>query len=221
MATDPIADLLSNNTGLLLLILAALLIALLALFQVGRIRAQHQDRLDSLREKADTLWRELDDIRVAQFHANPVSATTAPAAIGLSEERFRTERAAYEAVWPKVWQLYDKIGLFLRAVESGEPAGELRLEARNLALDARNLLNRNRPFFSAKVEELVSRLIDTEIKAHLAACQYLDLLKDVASHPSDHDRRLMQEKCVSLHENEARDLIGQLIVAIRDRLLAP
>ncbi len=32
-----------------------------------------------------------------------------------------------------------------------------------------------RPFFNAEVDDLLTRLIDTEIKAHLAACQYMDM----------------------------------------------
>jgi hypothetical protein len=109
--------------------------------------------------------------------------------------------------------------MFLRAVEAGEAAGELRLEARNAALEARNLLNRNRPFCTESVDELVTRLIDAEIKAHLAACQYLDLLKDVSSASSNHDRRVLQDKCHSLHEGEARELMNQLVSSIRHRAI--
>jgi hypothetical protein len=67
------------------------------------------------------------------------------------------------------------------------------------------------------VDGLATRLIDTEIKAHLAACQQLDLLKDVSNSSSSHDRRVLQDKCHSLHEGDARDLINQLASTIRER----
>ena len=80
-------------------------------------------------------------------------------------------------------------------------------------------MNRNRPFCTESVDELVTLLIDAEIKAHLAACQYLDLLKDVTSASSNHDRRVLQEKCHSLHEGEARELMNQLVSSIRHRTI--
>lgn len=137
----------------------------------------------------------------------------------VEEARYHTEVEAYSKIWPQVWHLHERLGMFLRAVEAGEAAGELRLEARNAALEARNLLNRNRPFCTESVDELVTRLIDAEIKAHLAACQYLDLLKDVTSASSNHDRRVLQEKCHSLHEGEARELMNQLVSSIRHRTI--
>lgn len=216
METAPLDSVLAAGSLPLLIAGAALVIALITLALVAGARRRHEQRLDALRERSDTLWREVDDIRVAQFnHAPEPSSGANP----LHQAYYRTEMEAYGKIWPQVWHLHERLGMFLRAVEAGEAAGELRLEARNAALEARSLLNRNRPFCHEAVDELVTRLIDLEIKAHLAACQYLDLLKDVNSASSNHDRRVLQDKCHTLHEGEARDHMNQLVSAIRQRAI--
>lgn len=218
MDTDALWRMLSSVNLPLLVAAGALLLGLISLSLISGARHRNRDQLASLREKCDTLWRELDDIRVAQFN-RPGDAGSAGATSSFEEARYHTEMEAYSKIWPQVWQLYERLGSFLRAVEAGEAAGELRLESRNAALEARHLLNRNRPFCSESVDELVTRLIDAEIKAHLAACQYLDLLKDITSASSNHDRRVLQDKCHSLHEGEARDLMNQLAASIRQRAI--
>lgn len=218
METEPLGGLLAAGQLPLLMAGAALVIALITLAMISGARRRHEQRLDALRERSDTLWREVDDLRVAQFNHGPEAASNG-GANPMHQAHYRTEMDAYGKIWPQVWHLHERLGLFLRAVESGEAAGELRLEARNAALEARNLLNRNRPFCHEAVDELVTRLIDTEIKAHLAACQYLDLLKDVNSASSSHDRRVLQDKCHTLHEGEARDHMNQLVSAIRQRAI--
>lgn len=65
----------------------------------------------------------------------------------------------------------------------------------------------------------MTRLIDTEIKVHLAACQHQDLLKEVSGSPSDHERQVLREKCHGLYEGEARDLMNRLAAAIRTRVI--
>lgn len=218
MATNAFGDLLAAGPLPLLMAAAALLVALIALAMAVGARTRQDEKLAALRERADTLWREVDDMRVAQFNRPGHEPTDGPAG-PLQQAHYQTEMDAYGRIWPQVWHLHERLGLFLRAVEAGEAAGELRLEARNAALEARSLLNRNRPFCTDTVDELVTRLIDIEIKAHLAACQYLDLLKDVSSASSNHDRRVLQEKCHALHEGEARDHMNQLVSAIRQRAI--
>lgn len=218
MDTDPIWNILSAGSLPLLLSAGAFGLALIALFIGSGARRRSQDQLAALRERSDTLWREVDDIRVAQFN-RPGEAGNGVSGSPVEEARYHTEVEAYSKIWPQIWHLHERLGMFLRAVEAGEAAGELRLEARNAALEARNLLNRNRPFCTESVDELVTRLIDAEIKAHLAACQYLDLLKDVSSASSNHDRRVLQDKCHSLHEGEARELMNQLVSSIRHRTI--
>lgn len=217
MDTDPLLGMLSTDSLPLLLAAAALGLALIALLLGSGARRRNQDQLAALRERSDTLWREVDDIRVAQF--NRPGETGGASDSSIEEARYHTEVEAYSKIWPQVWHLHERLGMFLRAVEAGEAPGELRLEARNAALESRSLLNRNRPFCTESVDELVTRLIDAEIKAHLAACQYLDLLKDVTSASSNHDRRVLQDKCHSLHEGEARELMNQLVSSIRQRTI--
>lgn len=219
MDTGQLWNLSALNNLPLLLAAAAILIALIAIMLMVGARQRHQEQIATLRERADWLCREVDDIRVTQFSRTAGPGAPIQASSALDEARYRAEKEAYDKIWPQVWQLYERLGMFLRAVEAGEAAGELRLEARHAALEARSLLNRNRPFCSEVIEGLTTRLIDTEIKAHLAACQHLDLLKDVSNGSSSHDRRVLQDKCHSLHEGDARDLINQLASSIRQRTL--
>ena len=218
MASEALFDLIPTNTLPVMLSLLACVLALVAILSLLRLKRDHQQRYESLRQRADTLWRELDDLRVDQ-----TTPFTSPALrdgkAATETSRYLTEKEAYDRIWPQVWQLHDRLGLFLRAVESGEPVGDLRLETRNTAIEARNLLNRNRPYCCQQVDELATRLIDTEIPTHLAACQYVDLVKEASTTPSTHDRRALQEKCQHLHEGEARELLQQLTEAVRSRMI--
>ncbi len=218
MVRELLSEILLSESSLMLVALAALVIALLATFQAGRTRRIYEDRLELLEEKTSTLWREVDELRVTGFDGQPPVLTDGNETLN-SDARYRTEKAAYDKLWPQVWHLYDRVGAFLRAVEAGDPPGELRLDARNAALDARSRLNHNRPFCCDTAEHLITQLIDTEIKAHLTACQYLDDLKDAGGHSSDHDRRVMRDKCSALHDHEARELMTQLVQVIRKRTL--
>lgn len=218
MDTGQFWSLLSSDGVLLWLAAGAILLALIAILLSSGVRRRHQEQIVTLRERADWLCREMDDLRVAQFHRPREQTGHAPDS-SLDDARYQTEKEAYDRLWPQVWHLHERLGMFLRAVEAGEASGELRLEARHAAIEARNLLNRNRPFCSETVESLTTRLIDTEIKAHLAACQHLDLQKEVANASSSHDRRVLQDKCHTLHEGDARELINQLAATIRHRTI--
>ncbi|KAA1176216.1 hypothetical protein FWJ25_03535 [Marinobacter salinexigens] len=202
----------------MLLSALALIVALLGFLATSAGKRRNAQETEALRQKANALGREVDDLRVHQFNA-PQSSSQPPTTTD-SDCRYLTEKAAYEQIWPQVWQLHDSLGLFLRAIENRESAGDLRLEARNAALEARQLLNHNRPFCDQEVEGLITRLIDTEIKAHLAACQYLDMLKEATGGPSEHDRRVLQDKCHALYDGEARELMNRLVEAIRQRMLS-
>ncbi|MDY6816202.1 MAG: hypothetical protein SV598_10055 [Pseudomonadota bacterium] len=220
MISELLPEILFSESSLMIIAVAALVIAVIAAFQAGRIRSAYQDRVELLEEKTSTLWREVDELRVTGFDGQPPVLTENSEAAN-SDARYRTEKAAYDRLWPQVWQLYDRVGAFLRAVEAGDPPpGELRLDARNAALDARARLNNNRPFCCDTAEHLITQLIDVEIKAHLTACQYLDQLKDAGGHLSDHDRRVMRDKCSALHDHEARELMSQLVQVIRKRTLS-
>ncbi|MGC8120275.1 hypothetical protein [Marinobacter sp. VGCF2001] len=210
-------NLLATLSPSLLLALGAAVLALLALIYAARARRNVQEQLSRLKERSDALWREMDEIRVSHFNR---AEQHPPAGTGsLDQARYRTELAAYRKIWPTIWHLHERLGQFLRTVETGEAASDLRLEARNAALEARSHLNQHRPFCHETTEELLTRLIDVEIKAHLAACQYLDLVKEVRHGASDHDRRVLHDKFHSLHEGEARELLNHLVTAIRHRTI--
>jgi len=194
---------------------AAFVLALAALFSGASARNRVSEQNDTIKSRVDSLWQDMDEIRVSQFN----DSGTPDSDNAVARERFLTEKAAYEAIWPQVWLLHDKLGMFLRSVESDEPASELRLEARKAALDARSTLNRMRPFCHGDVDDLVTQLIDNHIKAHLAACHFMDLRKDTLSSNASHEREVQKEKFHMLYEGQSRELLNQLVSAIRRRTL--
>ncbi|MBW0147028.1 hypothetical protein [Marinobacter arenosus] len=218
METDPLLSVLNGPQFPLLMAAVALVVGLAALWAASSAKRTASREVETLRQRTGALGREMDELRVGHFNGpdqnNPgYSGSDADAA------KYQAEKEAYDQIWPQLWQLHDRLGMFLRAVENGESAGDLRLEARNAALEARSLLNRYRPFCSESVDELVTRLIDTEIKAHLAACQHLDMSKEVSGSASDHERRVLRDKCHALYDGEARDLMNRLAGAIRHRVI--
>ncbi|MEQ9544559.1 MAG: hypothetical protein RIK85_00965 [Marinobacter sp.] len=219
MDTDQLLSLIANDGAAFAFSAAAIIVALLTLLYVANDKRK-QDFLDNqLKQRTETLWRDMDELRVSQFNSAEASSQGSGGSLESDSVRFAIEKAAYETIWPLVWQLHDRLGMFLRAVESGETAGELRLEARNAALEARSALNRHRPFCHEEVDELVTKIIDTDIKAHLAACQYMDLLKESATSNTTHDRNIQREKFHLLYDGEAREMINQLVTTIRERTL--
>ncbi|MDI9244789.1 hypothetical protein [Marinobacter sp. CHS3-4] len=194
----------------------ALLVALIALALSNGIKQRAKQEAESLRQRVGILGREMDDFRIRQFNEPNQPGSTAKSSKAETAS-YLLEKEAYQQLWPQVWLLHDRLGVFLRAIESGEAVGEHRRDARNAALEARSLLNRYRPFCFEAVDKLVTQLIDTEIKAHLSACQYLDLMKEAP--PSDHDRRIHHDKCHALYETDAKDMLDQLVVVIRERML--
>lgn len=217
MDTDQLLSLIGNDSIAFVLSAAALIVAVLTMLYVARSRHRQDFLDDQLKKRTETLWRDMDELRISHFHG---TATPTPGLEGgLESDQFAAEKSAYEVIWPQVWILHDRLGMFLRSVESGEAAGELRLEARNAALEARSALNRNRPFCHEDVDDLVTKIIDTDIKAHLAACQYMDLLKDSATSNTTHERNVQREKFHLLYDGEAREMINQLVATIRGRTL--
>lgn len=215
MDADYLFDLLTNNNVLFLVSAIALVVAIIAVFSGSAARRRLQEQNDVLKQRVDTLWQDMDDMRVSQFNS-PGAPGGTDATAG---ERFATEKAAYDAIWPLVWSLHDKLGMFLRSVEADEPAGELRLEARNAALEARSTLNRVRPFCHGEIDELITHLIDNHIKAHLAACHFMDLRKDSLSSSTNHEREVQKEKFRMLYDGQAKEMLTQLVTAIRRRTL--
>ncbi|SDW36082.1 hypothetical protein [Marinobacter mobilis] len=206
---------LPESTLVLVLAGAALVLALLTLITSRRYRNRCQDDLDYTRQRLDILWREMDELRVEHFNGSsrPVSETTPP-----DPERLAIEQAAYEKLWPLICDLHEKLGTFLRAAETGEAASDSRLQARNAALEARTVLNTVRPFCYAHADDLATRLIDQEIKAHLAGCQYQDLRSETGNQEGG-EREQLQQKFRMLYDGECRELLNQLIEVIRRRMI--
>ncbi|MCL7943828.1 hypothetical protein [Marinobacter sp. ATCH36] len=215
MESDYLSELLNNDHLVLLIAGAALIVAIIAILSGTAARRRLSEHNDALKQRVDSLWQDMDEMRVSQFNG--------PGAAGSSDitasERFSAEKAAYEVIWPLVWSLHDKLGMFLRAVETDEHAGELRLEARNAALEARKSLNRVRPFCHGDIDELITQLIDNHIKAHLAACHFMDLSKDSLSSSSNHEKAVQKEKFRMLYDGQSREMLDQLVKAIRQRML--
>lgn len=217
MDMDYLFDFLATTQLTFFIAIAALIVAIIALFSASAARRAMAEQSDTVKQRVDSLWHDMDEVRVSQFNGSGSADTGSGNAI--AGEQFSAEKAAYEAIWPLVWLLHDKLGMFLRSVESDEPAGELRLEARKAALEARSTLNRVRPFCHGEIDELITQLIDNHIKAHLAACHFMDLRKDSLSSNTSHEREVQKEKFHTLYEGQSRELLNQLVGAIRRRML--
>ncbi|WP_152205871.1 hypothetical protein [Marinobacter changyiensis] len=207
----------SHQFGVILagLLLVVLVVAVVAL-QSARRQASAQLEL---KQRVAALWHEIDELRVQQF--NETEPPTGNSGNQLLAEQFLLEKAALEKIWPLVWGLHDKLGSFLRAVENNEPTGDSRVTARNAALEARKAVNGLRPFFDAEVDDLLTRLIDTEIKAHLAACQFMDMQQGGLSVSAEDEssRHSSRQKFRLLHEGDGKDLLNHLVEIMRHRMI--
>lgn len=208
-------DLPANASLPLVLAGAALAFALLAVVALTRFRTRNEEDQEQMKQRLDTLWREMDELRVEQFNGASAEKTDNSR---LDPDHLAIEKAAYDQLWPLICTLHDKLGTFLRAVETGEPASESRLSARNAALDARTTLNNVRPFCYERIDDLATQLIDMEIKAHLAGCQYQDLRKETGNQ-EEGEREHLHQKFRMLYDGESRELMTQLIEAIRHRMI--
>lgn len=215
MEPDNLFDFFSANYVFVLIAVAALIVAIISVFSGTTASRKLAERIAAIKLRVDSLWTDMDELRVSHFNGPKASGGNDPTA----SQRFSAEKAAYEAIWPLVWSLHDKLGMFLRAVEADDQAGELRLEARNAALTARSTLNRVRPFCHGDIDELITQLIDTHIKAHLAACHYMDLRKDSLSSSSNHERAVQKEKFHMLYDGQSKEMLDQLVTIIRRRML--
>lgn len=229
MELDYLFNLSGTEQTIFLIAVTALVVAIIAVFSNTAARRKMAEQNSGVKQRVDVLWADMNELRMPEFNGPPnspgSSAGNRPAAEATfvnaetAVERFSAEKAAYEAVWPIIWSLHDKLGQFLRAVEGDDHPAELRVEARNAALDARKTLSRVRPFCNADIDELVTQVIDNYIKAHLAACHLMDLRKDSLSAGSDHERAVQKEKFRMLYDGQAREMLDQLVTLIRRRML--
>ncbi len=193
-----------------------LLLVMLLAFTQRKHWQRSQSNHVALKKRIEGLCQEVDEQLVAQFNN---SSEGSAAGNALAAEQHATEKSAYEELWPLVWTLHDKLGSFLRAVESGDTVGESRVAARHAALDARHALNRARPFCHQHVDAVATQLIDTDIKAHLAGCQYLDLRKETTNSESQGEDEQLRQKFRMLYDVEARELMNQLVATMRRRMV--
>lgn len=217
MELEQFFNLSTTEQSILLIAATALLLAVAAILYGGAARRSLAEQHSVVKDRVDSLWKDINAWQASQFNDPPGTDASEPDPT--ARARFATEKTAYDAIWPLVWSLHDKLGMFLRAVEAEENAGEFRLEARNAALEARRVLNRVRPFCHGDIDELVTQLIDNHIKAHLAACQLIDLRRDSLSSNTDHERAVQKEKFHMLYDGQAKEMLNQLVALIRRRML--
>lgn len=216
MPTDTLLNLISTpHLPVLLAGIVLLLVVLLALTQHKHWQ-NNQSANAALKIRVDVLQQEMDERLVEQFND---SAQGSSLESSLAAEQHATEKAAYEKLWPLIWTLHEKLGSFLRAVEAGDSAADTRVAARHAALDARHALNRARPFCHQHVDAIATQLIDTDIKAHLAGCQYLDLRKETTESGSGGEDEQLRQKFRMLYDVEARELMNQLVDTMRRRMV--
>jgi len=215
METDYLFNLLTTNHIILLIAVTSLIVAAFAIISGSLARRKMTEQNNLMKYRVDTLWKDINAWQASQFNS---PGTPAQQDVNAGEH-YATEKAAYEAIWPLVWSLHDRLGMFLRAVETEDNAGELRLEARNAALEARKVLNRVRPFCHSDIDELITQLIDNHIKAHLAACHLMDLRKDGLASSSNHEMAVQKEKFHMLYDSQAKEMLNQLVTLIRRRML--
>ncbi|ROU01508.1 hypothetical protein EB809_03345 [Marinobacter sp. R17] len=190
----------------------ACLIALAAFVVLFRQVRRQQEEVDYLERRINTLWQEADAQVGGEGDKPDAPSVDVRPRAGVSA----TERAAYDTLWPLAWELHDRIGTFLRAIDHHEPISDTRLAARHAALDLRRETNRLRPFIDADIDHLLHQLLDAEVKAHLAACQFLDNRDARAREGSENSSRWQWQEH---HEQEAVELMNQLVTAIRKRVL--
>jgi len=233
MELDQFFNLSSTEQTIFLIAVTALAMAVLAIFSGVATRRKMAEQNYGVKQRVDVLWTDMNELRIPEVNdpfttpesssgnssGNGYSAESGGSNRETSVERFSTEKAAYESIWPMVWALHDKLGMFLRAVEADEQPGDLRIEARNAALDARKTLSRVRPFCRADIDELITQVIDNHIKAHLAACHLLDLRKDSLSTSSEHEQAVQKEEFRILYDGQAREMLDRLVGLIRQRIL--
>tara|TARA_R100000322_G_scaffold90497_3_gene56251 strand:- start:1536 stop:2393 length:858 start_codon:yes stop_codon:yes gene_type:complete len=131
------------------------------------------------------------------------------------------ELQAYQKIWASLRELHDKLGSFLRAIESGEGISETRLAARTSALKAKDCAQRLRPFYPENIEALVFQLIDNEVHMHLSACAYLDAHENVKSgkaEKSDSAYQSLRDESKLIYDGECRQQLNTIVQAIRYRL---
>lgn len=96
MDTGQLGTFLSSDHLPLLLSAVAILLALGTILFTASARRRHREELTTLRERADTLWREVDEFRVAQFNHAGEPGSSPQMSTSFDDARYRTEKEAYD-----------------------------------------------------------------------------------------------------------------------------
>lgn len=208
------------------MLLAVLVLGAATAFWLYRYQANRQR---DVQKEMQALRFELDDQRMHPRRANslPVqSQSQSPAAVPpaktLNRVQADLELQAYQKIWASVRDLHDKLGHFLRAIETGEPSADSRTAARTAALKAKDCAQRLRPFYPENIEALVFQLIDSEVHMHLSACAYLDGNNELTGKNSRDQTssayQSLRDESKLIYDGECRQQLNALVQAIRYRL---
>lgn len=215
-----------SDYGLLMLLAIAVLGAVTAFLlyrqQVNR-QQELQRELQALRFEIDDQGMQPQTQRREQTQENGQNlSVTPPPPRPLNRMQAELELQAYQKIWASVRDLHDKLGLFLRAIETGEPSADSRLAARNAALKAKDCAQRLRPFYPENIEALVFQLIDNEVHMHLSACAYLDNDEEAMERNSRDQAssayQSLRDESKLIYDGECRQQLNILVNAIRSRL---
>lgn len=229
--------------GLAMLLAVLVLGAITAFWLYQRQNSQQRDlqrEMQALRFQIDDQHMHTDDQRMQprgpsltatpdrgpqrppMLPASP-AATPPPVAQGpVNRMQAELELQAYQKIWPSVRDLHDKLGNFLRAIETGDTHEDSRKAARAAALKAKDCAQRLRPFYPENIEALIFQLIDNEVHMHLSACAYLDNNDEpqtkAAREKSNSAYQSLRDESKLIYDGECRQQLNILVQSIRQRL---
>ncbi len=209
-------DILGRHAGLALAFTWLAGIVILAV-----IYRSHRAQKLSLEQTLGALRFELEEARLDRPSAwdrpPPQLQST-----GQTSLQFNMELDAYRKLWPRMNELHQAIGSFLRAIELRDNAAEKRLAARKAAAGARETIDAVMPFCSGDVEQMTATLLEKYVHIHLTACAYLDgstreqLRALNRSEPVTIE--VLHEQARTLYETQVRQELTALSREIRHRL---
>ena len=95
MDMDYLFDFLATTQLTFFIAIAALIVAVVALFSASTAKRAAAEQSDTVKQRVDSLWHDMDEIRVSQFNS-PSSTETGNA---IASEQFSAEKVDYEAIW--------------------------------------------------------------------------------------------------------------------------
>ncbi|MEX2365998.1 MAG: hypothetical protein WD601_05295 [Pseudohongiellaceae bacterium] len=216
--------------GGLILVIVIILAVIAAFWLYQNQNSRQQD----LQRELQALRFELDDQRM-EPRGNSLApanrsnqgpglgaAPPPPSSRALGRMHAELELQAYQKIWASVRDLHDKLGTFLRAIETSDSPTESRMAARTAALKAKDCSQRLRPFYPENIEAQVFQLIDNEVHMHLSACAYLDGTKELPTKGSRDQTssayQSLRDESKLIYDGECRQQLNALVQSIRHRL---